>query len=216
MATGAQKLLSTPIVPPGRASATALLHRVLYASRVEDHVVVGSDRQGATEPLGCLHAIGAVGGDVWGDASGGQRGDGAQPDRPGTDDEDPHAVLHAGPVDAVHRHGQRLDQAGVLEGERLRQGPGAGGVDPGGIGHAAVAADAVHGAEGLLALLLLAGQAPVAPTAPHDRQHGDGGAIVETPGEFVAEGHGRRAERHEVHVGPADAGRGHRHPHRTV
>ena len=83
--------------------------------------------------------------------------------------------------------GQRLDQVGVLQGDPVGEGLGAGRVHPGLVGQTAVEADAVQRAEGGPALLLRAGPAPVAGPAVDHGQDGDRRAVVERPAELVTE-----------------------------
>jgi hypothetical protein len=49
------------------------------------------------------------------------RGDGEQPDRPGTDDQQPLAGLRETPAHGMHRAGERLDQHPLLVAHRVRQ-----------------------------------------------------------------------------------------------
>ncbi len=98
-----------------------------------------------------------------------------------------HSLGDLGAVDPVEGDGQRLDQTGVLEAERFGQAPRARRVDPGGIGHPAVPADAVHGLDGGRALLHCSGPAALAPTAVLDGDDGDPSAVVESTGELMAE-----------------------------
>ncbi len=96
---------------PARVGRRAMagVHGLLGAGRVEDDVVVGADVQWIPPSRSAASMRLAR----WATTSGTmpsarQDGDGAEPDGPGADDEHPHPVAHAGPVDAVEGHGQAV------------------------------------------------------------------------------------------------------------
>ena len=176
----------------------------LGAGRVEDHVIPGADGGARPEALTGRHPFGPMGHQVHLGTPLPGRSDGAQADGAGPHHEHPHPGLDAGTVDPVEGDGQRLGQAGVLEGDGRRQGPGTLGVHPHLVGQSAVPAHPVEGSEGSRALLLLAGQATITLPAGGHRDHGDRGAVVQPPAEFMTEGHVQGTERDEMQVRPAD------------
>ena len=142
----------------------------------------------------------------------GDAGDG-ESDRAAADHEDAGAGVERNPSERVARDRQWLHQRAELGIDAVGQWHEAAAIDDHLVGEATVDRDPVQAGEAGAAQLRLAGPAAVALAAPDDRLHRHRGAVVEDPGELVAEGH-RQVPRRQVQIGTADAARPHADAHR--
>ena len=178
----------------------------LGAGCLDDHVVLTRRSRTSAQAFTGRHLVGMAGRQIHLGAQVTGHSHRGQADGPSANHQDALARLHVGHVHGVHRHGDRLDQAGIADWHTAHQRDDACRVNQDPVGHTAIHGQAVerHGP----ALLLGASRTPVAGAAGQRGPDGNLRAVGEAAGHLVAERVGE-AESGHVQVGAADAGRGH-------